>query len=364
MSDAVLLMIGTRKGLWLARSDAARESWSLDGPHFLMNEVIACAVDQRDGQTRLLAGAMSSHFGPQVFRSDDGGVTWGETPNGAIRFPEDTGTSLEQVWQLTPGLESEPGVVYAGTQPSALFRSTDRGETFEMVRSLWDHPHREQWGAGYGGQAIHTILPGVTDPNAMSVAMSTGGVYQTADGGQSWTPANVGVKAYFLPDPWPEFGQCVHKVARNPDRPERMYIQNHHGVYRTDDGGAHWTSIADGLPSDFGFPIAVDPHDPDSVYVFPLVADSERIPPGGKPRVWRSDDAGETWTELSKGLPEDGFYAGVMRDALTVDSSDPTGVYFGSRDGSVFASNDRGESWTPVVEHLPDVMCVRAAVLG
>jgi len=253
--------------------------------------------------------------------------------------------------------------VYAGTQPSALFRSTDRGETFEMVRSLWDHPHREQWGAGYGGQAIHTILPGVTDPNAMSVAMSTGGVYQTSDGGQSWAPANVGVKAYFLPDPWPEFGQCVHKVARHPDRPERMFIQNHHGVYRTDDGGAHWTSIADGLPSDFGFPIAVDPHDPDSVYVFPLVADAERIPPGGRPRVWRSDDAGETWTELSKGLPEDGFYAGVMRDALTVDTSDPTGVYFGSRDGSVFASNDRGESWTLVVEHLPDVMCVRAAVL-
>ncbi|MGI8900926.1 MAG: exo-alpha-sialidase, partial [Nocardioides sp.] len=276
MSDSVVLMIGTRKGLWLARSDAARESWSLDGPNFLMNEVIACAIDQRGGRTRLLAGAMSSHFGPQVFRSDDGGATWDETPNGAIRFPADTGTSLEQVWQLTPGLESEPDVVYAGTQPSALFRSTDRGETFEMVRSLWDHPHREQWGAGFGGQAIHTILPGVTDPNAMTVAMSTGGVYQTADGGRSWAPANVGVKAYFLPDPWPEFGQCVHKVARNPDRPERMYIQNHHGVYRTDDGGAHWTSIADGLPSDFGFPIAVDPHDPDSVYVFPLVADSER----------------------------------------------------------------------------------------
>ena len=364
MGSQTLLMIGTRKGLWLARSDEAREEWAIEGPHFLMNEVLACAVDTRGGRPRLLAGAMSSHFGPQVFRSDDLGRSWDETPNGAIRFPEDTRSALEKVWQLTPGPENQPDVVYAGTQPSALFRSEDRGETFGMVRALWDHPHREQWGAGYGGQAIHTLLPDTQDPARMTVAMSTGGVYQTEDGGQSWHPANVGVKAYFMPDPWPEFGQCVHKVARHPDRPERMYLQNHHGVYRSDDAGAHWESIADGLPSDFGFPIVVDPRDPDTVFVFPLVADSERIPPDGQPRVWRSTDAGKSWTALSNGLPADGFFAAVMRDAMCADDAEPTGLYFGSREGTVFGSNDGGESWREIAAHLPDVLCVRAAVLA
>jgi hypothetical protein len=356
-----LLMIGTRKGLWLAHTDD-RETWRFDGPHFLMNEVVSCAIDTRGGSTRLLAGAMSSHFGPQVFRSDDLGETWEETPNGAIRFPEDTGAALEQVWQLALPAE-EPDVVYAGTQPSALFRSADRGETFSLVRALWDHPHREKWGAGFGGQAIHSILPNPDDAAAMTVAMSTGGVYQTTDGGESWRPANVGVKAYFLPDPWPEFGQCVHKIASHPDHPERMYLQNHHGVYRTGDGGAHWESIADGLPSDFGFPIVVDPHDPDTVYVFPLVADGERIPPDAKPRIWRSRDAGATWTALSEGLPSDSFYAAVMRDGFCADEGTPTGLYFGSRDGCVWGSHDAGETWDLLASHLPDVMCVKAARL-
>jgi photosystem II stability/assembly factor-like uncharacterized protein len=356
-----LLMIGTRKGLWLAESDEPREAWKVSEPEFLMNEIYAVAIDGRGGRIRLLAGAMSSHFGPQVFRSDDLGASWQETPNGAIRFPEDTGSALEQVWQLTPGAPDEPDVVYAGTQPSALFRSTDRGETFDMVRALWDHPHREQWGAGFGGQAIHTIIP--EDKDRLTVAMSTGGVYKTSDGGASWRPFNSGIKAYFLPDPWPEFGQCVHKIARHGAKPERMYAQNHHGVYRTDDAGEQWTSIAEGLPSDFGFPIVVDPHDPDTVYVFPLVADGERIPPGGKPRVWRSRDAGETWTELGKGLPADNFYSCVMRDAMCADDAPTTGLYIGSRDGSVFASNDAGDSWDTVAEHLPDVMCLKAATL-
>ncbi len=229
-----------------------------------------------------------------------------------------------------------------------------------MVRSLWDHPHREQWGAGFGGQAIHTILPH-PDTSQLTVAMSTGGVYQTADGRRTWQPTNQGVKAYFLPDPWPEFGQCVHKVARHPDRLDRMYLQNHHGVYRTDDAGGQWTSIAGGLPSDFGFPIVVDPHDPETVFVFPLVADSERVPPGGRPRVWCSTDGGDTWAELGDGLPVDSFFAGVMRDAMCADGCDPTGIYFGCRDGSVYASNDRGDSWRSVTQHLPDVMCLRAA---
>jgi photosystem II stability/assembly factor-like uncharacterized protein len=340
---SILVMIGTKKGLWLATSDD-REAWRLDGPHFLMNEVYSAAVDTRRGSTRLLVGAMSSHFGPQVFRSDDLGRTWQETPNGAIRFPEDTGAALEQVWQLALP-RAEPEVVYAGTQPSALFRSTDGGESFSMVRALWDHPHREHWGAGFGGQAIHTIIPHPDDTAQMTVAMSTGGVYQTSDSGDSWRPANVGVKAYFMPDPWPD-------------------LQNHHGVYRSDDQGGHWQSIADGLPSDFGFPIVVDPHDPDTVYVFPLVADGERIPPEGKPRVWRSRDAGATWTALGDGLPAEHFYAAVMRDAFCADDEEPTGLYLGSRDGCVWASRDAGDSWATISSHLPDVMCVKAARVG
>lgn len=359
MTACTMLLVGTRKGLWIGRSDD-RESWSFGPPRFLMNEVVSCAIDTRGSTTRLLAGTMSPHWGPQVLRSDDLGETWEETPNGAIRFPEDTGTCLERVWQLALPPE-EPDVVYAGTQPSALFRSTDRGETFDMVRALWDHPHRERWAAGFGGQAIHTIVPDPRDSAALTVAMSTGGVYQTTDHGNSWRPANVGVKAYFLPDPWPEFGQCVHKVAGHPARPDRMYLQNHHGVYRTDDGGLHWESIAAGLPSDFGFPIVVDPHDPDTVYVFPLVADGERIPPDARARVWRSRNAGASWTELSDGLPEEGFYSAVLRDAMCADDGSPTGLYFGSRDGSVFASNDAGDTWTLAASHLPDVLCVRGA---
>ncbi len=193
--------------------------------------------------------------------------------------------------------------------------------------------------------------------------MSTGGVYRSLDAGASWEPANVGIKAYFLPDPWPEFGQCVHKVAAHPSSPERLFAQNHHGVYRSDQGGDSWTSIADGLPSDFGFTIVVHPTKPDTVYVFPLVADGERVPPGARARVWRSDDAGQTWRELGTGLPDE-FWAAVMRDAMCTDTGDPAGVYFGARDGSVFASNDEGDSWRQVGAHLPDVLSVRAMVVA
>jgi len=361
MSEA-LLLVGTRKGLWIGRSDESRTSWEWDDPQFLMQAVYSACIDTRAGSPRLFVGAASEHWGPQVFRSDDLGRTWTETPSGAIRFPADTGVALEQIWQIQPGPADQPDVVYAGSQPSALFRSDDRGESFEMVRALWDHPHREQWQAGYGGQAIHTIVPHPSDDARLTVAMSTGGVYRTYDSGTSWSPANVGIKAYFFPDPWPEFGQCVHKLAMHPNAPERFYAQNHHGVYRSDDDGASWISIAAGLSSDFGFPIAVHPHRPETVYTFPLVADGERVPPEGKARVWRSDDAGATWAAHGAGLP-DSFFAAVMRDALVVDNASVAGVYLGARDGSVFASRDEGDSWTAVAEHLPDVMCVRAAVL-
>jgi photosystem II stability/assembly factor-like uncharacterized protein len=355
-----LLAIGTSKGLFLAQSTDDRRTWQVSAPHFLMTSVYAVGIDGRRSTPRLLAGVTSSHFGPSVSISDDLGETWQEPDHAPIAFPEDTGESLKQVWQLAPGPDSEPDVVYAGTQPSALFRSTDGGRTYEMVRALWDHPHREHWGAGFGGQAIHTILPDPRDPGSVLVAMSTGGVYRTRDGGASWAPSNTGIKAYFFPDPWPEYGQCVHKVARDAGDPDTFYAQNHHGVYRSDDAGASWQSIADGLPSDFGFAMAAHPHRSGVIYNFPLAADGHRHPPEHRCRVYRSQDSGKTWEALSRGLPTEPFYPSVLRDAMCTDNAQTAGVYFGTRSGEVFASRDEGESWQLVAQHLPDVTCVRA----
>ncbi|MEO5853373.1 MAG: exo-alpha-sialidase [Nocardioides sp.] len=358
-----ILMVGTRKGLWIGTSDDARVDWEWTGPHFNMEEVYSCLVDTRDGTPRLLVGASSSWLGPQVWRSDDLGATWQETPNGAIRFPEDTGESLARVWQLVPG--AEDGVVYAGTEPGAIFRSDDRGESFDLERALWDHPHRPSWQAGFGGQAFHTILPHPTDPQSVIAALSTGGVYRTSDGGGSWRPANQGIKAEFFPGErtFPEFGQCVHKVARHPSRPDRLYLQNHGGVYRSDDGADSWTYIADGLTSEFGFAMVVHPHEPDTIYTFPIADAGARWPVDGRARVWCSRDAGDTWEALGDGALPDDYFVAVMRDAMTADTHDPAGLYFGGRNGAVWASPDAGESWREVIRDLPDVMVVRAAAL-
>ena len=355
-----ILMVGTRKGLWLGRSDDAREDWEFTGPHFDMEEVYSCLIDTRGGQIRLFAGASSMWLGPQVSHSDDLGASWDATPGGAIRFPEGTDATLERVWQLAAG--PEDGVVYAGSEPAAIWKSTDRGETFALERALWDHPHRPEWGAGFGGQAFHTILPHPTDPASVTAAMSSGGVYQTADAGASWSARNAGVRADFLPEgqQFPEFGQCVHKLARHPSRPERLFMQNHGGVYRSDDHAASWQYIADGLPADFGFSIVVHPHEPDTIYVFPIGGGDGRYPPGAKARVWRSRDAGGSWEELGEGLP-DSFYVAVMRDAMCADDQATPGIYFGARNGTVWGSADEGDTWRQLVADLPDVLVVRAA---
>jgi BNR/Asp-box repeat len=360
---AVLLMIGTAKGLFLARRDDTGQPWEITVPQFPMTGVYAVGIDKRDRRPRLLAGVDSSHFGPSVAVSDDLGAGWREPDHAPVAFPADTEASLARVWAFAPAGPHSPGVVWAGTEPSALFKSTDGGQTYELIRGLWDHPHRPEWGAGFGGQAIHTVLPHPTDPDRIVVAMSTGGVYRSTDGGQTWSPGNVGIKARFLPDPWPEFGQCVHKVARDPANPDRLYAQNHHGVYRSDDDGASWTSIAEGLPSDFGFAMVSHPSRGDTIWNFPLQADARRYPIDYKCQVFRSQDAGKSWQSQSAGLPEEPFYPSVLRDAMCVDDNDRAGVYFGTRNGEVFASADEGESWETVATHLPDVLCVRAAVL-
>ena len=357
----LVLAIGTKKGLWLATSHD-RNSWSMSKPLFLMHEIPSIAIDTRAGRTRIMLGVRSEHWGPTVAHSDDLGVTWTEPENGAIRFPDDTGAALERVWQIQPDVDDRPGVVWAGCEPISLWKSTDAGEHFELNRGLWDHPHRPRWGAGFGGAAAHSVAVSAADENTMHVAMSTGGVYRSTDGGASWQARNKGISAYFMPDPNPEFGQCVHKIARDSVVPERLYAQNHHGVYRSDDNADSWTSIADGLPSDFGFVMLTHPRRAGTAWVIPLKADGERIPPDGRLAVHRTDDAGHSWTRLDAGLPA-ADYNSVLRDAAAVDTAEPVGVYFGTRGGEVYASSDEGASFTQVAAHLPDVLCVRAALI-
>ncbi|WP_106401582.1 WD40/YVTN/BNR-like repeat-containing protein [Actinocorallia populi] len=351
---SVLLAIGTVKGLFLARSED-RRTWEVAEPRHPMSEAYSLCFSGG----RLLAGLSDPVYGPVVSATGDLGATWTEL--GRPVFPDDTGTSLERVWQLAEG---PTGRLYAGTQPSALFTSDDGGRTFALVRALWDHPHRPRWEAGFGGQAVHTVLPHPHDPDEVLVAMSTGGVYLTRDGGASWTASNTGVQATFLPERHPEFGQCVHKVARDCRDPQRLYLQNHEGVYRSDDGGAAWKSIAEGLPGDFGFAMVAHPHRSGVIYTFPVNGDERgRYPYDRRCRVFRSEDAGSSWEALTEGLPREPFYQVVLRDAMCADDADPAGVYFGTRSGEVFASGDEGGTWTSVAAHLPAVCCVRAAVV-
>ena len=349
--------IGTRKGLWIARS-TDRRTWTLEGPTFLMSEVAALAFDTREGRSTVLAGVKSWHWGPTVQLSEDGGRTWTESAERALSFPPDTDTALERVWQLAPD-PNDSDVVWAGVEPHALFRSADRGGSFELVRGLCEHPHRPEWGPGFGGGAVHTIVPEPGDPYRMLVAMIAGGVYRSEDAGASWTAANTGIRAYFMPDnEYPEFGQCVHKVARAADG--RHYAQNHRGVYRSDDAGSTWESIAEGLPTDFGFTILTHPGRADTAWVVPVMSDGERIPPNAELQVQRTDDGGATWRTLTTGLPSPS-YTCVLRDAAAVDGAEPAGLYFGTRNGDVFASADEGETFTRIATQLPDILVVRAA---
>lgn len=358
----VLLTVGTRKGLFIGRRHSGR--WEFDGPHFNAQAVYSIGIDTRRAVPRLLVGGDSAHWGPSVFHSDDLGVSWTEPSAPAVKFPKDTGASLERVWQLHPAGPATPDVVYAGTEPAALFRSDDGGETFELVRPLWEHPTRSRWVPGGGGEAVHTVVTDHRDPKAVTVAVSTAGVFRSRDGGESWAPSNQGVSAVFLPDPHPEFGQCVHKIAQDAGDLDRLYLQNHWGVFRSDDAGGRWTDIGAGLPSDFGFTVAAHPHRADVAYVFPINADADRVPAGRRCRVYRTQDAGGSWEPLSAGLPEGDHFGTVLRDAMCTDDADPAGVYFGNRNGEVFASADDGDSWQQLASHLPDVLCVRAATLG
>jgi hypothetical protein len=357
----VLVLVGTMKGAFVFKSDRARKRWERGGPYFPGHTVYAMAYDGRTG--RLWAAPESPHFGSMLQSTDDLGRTWREGDKTPVRFPESTGAALARIWQITPGAADDPGHLYCGTEPAALFESKDGGTTFSLVDGLWKHPHREKWRPGGGGLGLHTILPDPSNPKRVWVAISTGGVYRTDDGGRTWRTAHKGVRAQFLPDPHPEFGQCVHKVVRHPSQPERMFLQNHWGLYRTDDGGDSWTDIANGVPSDFGFGMAMHPHDPDTVYIVPIESDAFRCTPEGKLRVYRTRNGGRTWQALTKGLPQQDAYETILRDAVATDPLPKAGVYFGTRSGKVYGSADEGGSWRVVADGLPAVVCVKTAVI-
>ncbi|HMC08167.1 MAG TPA: exo-alpha-sialidase [Actinomycetota bacterium] len=357
-----LVVIGTRKGIFLARRRGSGR-WEMDGPHLLMNVVHAIGVDTRRGFPRLLAGTSHGHWGPSLFLSDDLGASWHESERAAIRFPEVTGATLVRVWQIQAAGSDQPGVVYAGTEPAALFRSEDGGVTYHMVEGLWNHPHRQrlvEWIPEAGALYLHTVVVDPRGSDTLTVGISAGGVYRTHDSGATWTASNAGIESRSLPTRYPEFGQCVHKIAMSPLAPRQLFLQNHGGVYRSDDDAATWTPISDGLPADFGFPVVAHPYRPGTAYVFPLGADTERMPPDRRCRVYRTPDAGRSWQALVDGLPEGPYFGSVLRDAMCADDGDPAGIYFGTRGGEVFASHDEGDSWGLVADHLPDVLCVRA----
>jgi len=359
----VLLLVGTTKGAFLFRSDPARDEWHVEGPHFPGEEVYALALDQRGGRRTIWAAPGNPFFGTTLRKSDDDGATWSAGEDRPVKFPDGSDLSVKRIWQIHAGPASDPDHLYLGVEPSCLFESVDAGDTWEPVRGFLEHEHRASWTPGAGGMCLHTIVQDPAEPSRVAVAISTGGVYRTEDGGATWIPRNSGVRAEFLPDKYPEFGQCVHKVVHHPSRPERLFLQNHWGLYRSEDWGDGWTDIANGVPSDFGFGMAMHPHDPDTVYIVPLEADMFRCTPEAKLRVYRTRDAGASWEPLSRGLPQEEAYETVLRDALATDGADPAGVFFGTRSGKLYGSSDEGDSWTVIHGSLPPVVCVKTAVI-
>jgi photosystem II stability/assembly factor-like uncharacterized protein len=363
-SGDVLVLVGTMKGAFVLHADKQRKQWRMGGPYFPGMAVYALAYDGRAGRQRLWAGPQSMHWGALLSSSDDFGRTWTNPEEANVKFPEGTGAALKNIWQVVPGREHEPDTLYCGVEPAALFVSKDAGETWNLTEGLWNHPQRARWEPGGGGLCLHTILLDPEQENRVRIAISTGGMYVTEDGGATWRPSNNGVRADFLPEKHPEFGQCVHKVAQSRRNPERMYLQNHWGLYRSDDRGESWTDIANGVPSDFGFPVVAHPGDPDTAWIVPLEADMFRCTPEGKLRVYRTRDAGANWEPLTNGLPQENAYECVLRDAMAADTLETPGVYFGTRSGKLFGSADAGESWTELQDGLPPVVAVKTAIVS
>jgi len=357
-----LLLVGTTKGAFFLRSNVQRRRWKVGGPYFHGQAVYAMAYDGRAGKHRIWASTQGI-WGTQLRSSDDFGKSWTNPQDAVIRFPHDSGVSLKNIWQISLGRPEEPDVLYCGVEPAALFETRDGGETWSLVRGLFDHPHRHRWMPGNGGLALHTILLDSTNNQRMYVAISAGGVYRTNDGGNTWTAQNRGIRVMFMPNKYPEFGQCVHKMVMHSDRPERLFLQNHWGLYRSDDHGENWTDIANGVPSDFGFAMVMHPRNPNWVYIVPVESDEFRCTCDGRLRIYRTRNAGASWEPLMRGLPQKSAHETILRDAMTIDSYDPAGIYFGTRSGKLFGSSDEGRNWQRIIEGLPPVTCIRTAVI-
>jgi hypothetical protein len=354
--------VGTRKGLFRATSDLQRREWRLEGPYLAGHEIYHACLDRRDGATAY-AAAHHAVWGVHVQRSVDGGRSWDllpEAPHGASAAGA---SSLKAIWHLAPGHSDEPEVLYAGIQPAGLFVSRDRGGKWEPVRGLNEHPTRSTWQPAKGGLALHSIHVDPRDAGLIYAAISAGGVYRSEDGGATWKPVNQGVRADYLADKSPESGHCVHRIVLHSALPDRLYQQSHTGTYRTDDRGEHWLEITEGLPSDFGYTVATDPNDPDTVYVIPEESSHIRTTVGGAITVYRSRNAGVDWQPLTRGLPQENAYVTILREAIDTDGLDPCGVYFGTSSGHLFASRDGGASWTIIGAFLPRVLSVHAALL-
>lgn len=390
--SGVRVLVGTRKGAFVLTSDGTRKQWDIHGPFFGGWELYHVKGSPAD-PNRLYASQSSSWFGQIIQRSDDGGKTW-EIPGGE-KLPEpydppggmsnkfvydsspETGKPLtthqwydgtqhpwefKRVWHLEPSF-TDPDTVYAGVEDAALFRSTNGGRSWHEVPGLRE-AKGHLWQPGAGGMCLHTILLDPGKPERIFVAISAAGTFRTDDAGKTWQPVNRGLKSpYELPDPTAEVGHCVHCIAKHPSRPNVLFMQKHWDVMRSDDAGESWHEISGDLPSDFGFPIAVHAHEPETIYVVPIKSDSEHYPPEGKLRVYRSRTGGNEWEALTTGLPQQDCYVNILRDAMAVDSLEPCGIYVGTTGGQVYASADSGDSWMPIVRDLPPVLSVEVQAL-
>ncbi len=382
----VRVLVGTKKGAFILTSDAKRQNWDVSGPHFAGWEMYHLKGSPAD-PNRIYASQSSGWFGQIIQRSDDGGQTWA-TPDGAAlpapdEFPSgqsnlfvyegEVGTHMwydgtqhpwefKRIWHLEPSL-TDPDTVYAGAEDAAIFKTTDGGKSWKELPAL-RHAKGNLWQPGAGGMAVHTILLDPTNEKRIYVAISAAGVFRTDDGGETWKPINRGLQSpYELPDPDAEVGHCVHRIALHPSRPDVLFMQKHWDVLRSDNAGEMWTEISGNLPSDFGFPIDVHAHEPETIYVVPITSDSLHYPPEGKLRVYRSRTGGNEWEALTKGLPQQDCYVNVLRDAMAVDTLDPCGIYFGTTGGQVYGSADSGDTWMPIVRDLPAVYSVEVQAL-
>jgi photosystem II stability/assembly factor-like uncharacterized protein len=369
--SAIRLLVGTRKGAFVMTSDGKRQKWDISGPHFGGWELYHLKGSPAD-PNRLYASQSSGWFGQVIQRSNDGGKTW-EPADNKFAYTGTPGTHLwydgtphpwefKRVWHLEPSL-TDPETVYAGVEDAALFRTVDGGRTWQELPGLRGYPSGPKWQPGAGGMCLHTIILDPSNPKRIFIAISAAGVFRTDDCGETWKPINRGLRSEFMPDPTAEVGHCVHRIVMHRSRPDVLFMQKHWDVMRSDDAGESWKEVSGSLPSDFGFPVHVHAHEPETIYVVPIKSDSEHYPPDGKLRVYRSRTGGNEWEALTNGLPQRDCYVNVLRGAMTVDSLDPCGVYFGTTGGQVYGSTDAGDKWAPIVRDLPAVLSVEAQTL-